>query len=377
VVIIEHLLGRETVATVMGHLRSSGLNVSVGQFVTKGYLLGYLGNSFENGGYAPHAHYGINKGNYSGDFAISCDGKWVYAGYANYPNACVQSDWYDPTDFNQVHQTLRTHPNGTVVQVPSGGVYVLHSGMKRHVDSSLAFNSWYESSEIVPVSDSELAQYAECCPVGYRSGKLVQDRDTYKVYFITNENPYNPAIPEYFLGRLRWVTSPQILADCFPGNPVIWDENRTLTVHRPQGLEGPPISTKCSQTGTYGTHPNGTPVIYSSSVYILESGSKRPLIGAAVSTWLFWPDVVGISLNEGNSYPTGGTAGFRPGRLIQNSSGAIYSVTNDGNFALANKRHVADPFTLACLYPGESWTPVLDADANLHPSGAPVQVSVC
>jgi hypothetical protein len=102
VIIIEHVLGGETVASVMGHLRSSGLNVSVGQSVTKGYLLGYLGTSSQNGGWAPHSHFGVNKGAYTGQ-STGCDGKWVYAGYA--VDACVQSDWYDPSNFYSDHAT--------------------------------------------------------------------------------------------------------------------------------------------------------------------------------------------------------------------------------------------------------------------------------
>lgn len=91
VVIIEHYLSTgEYVTTIMGHMRSD-IQVAVGQEVSKGQLLGYLGDSSQNGGYVPHSHFGTNKGTYAGDNATTCGGEWVYAGYTDC--SYVNSDW--------------------------------------------------------------------------------------------------------------------------------------------------------------------------------------------------------------------------------------------------------------------------------------------
>jgi murein DD-endopeptidase MepM/ murein hydrolase activator NlpD len=100
VIIIEHDTGQEILTTVMGHLRAD-VQVTVGNTVTNGQLLGFLGDSDQNGGWNPHIHFGIHKGAYSGDNAIDCGSGWVYAGYS--ANTCVEADWYIPTEFINFH----------------------------------------------------------------------------------------------------------------------------------------------------------------------------------------------------------------------------------------------------------------------------------
>src|SRR3989338_6763203 len=80
VIVIEHKIPNDFVCTVMGHLRPD-VKVSVGQYVTKGQLLGYLGTRLQNGGWDEHIHFGINKSNYSGDYSTTCGSDWVYGGY--------------------------------------------------------------------------------------------------------------------------------------------------------------------------------------------------------------------------------------------------------------------------------------------------------
>jgi hypothetical protein len=51
-----------TFYSLYGHLNAPGLQVSQGQVVSKGQLLGYLGNYAENGGWAEHLHFSIYTG---------------------------------------------------------------------------------------------------------------------------------------------------------------------------------------------------------------------------------------------------------------------------------------------------------------------------
>ena len=102
VIVIEHKIPNDFVCTVMGHLRPD-VKVSVGQYVTKGQLLGYLGTRLQNGGWDEHIHFGINKGSYAGDYATTCGSDWVYGGYTSCES--VKNDWHDPSDFINNYQT--------------------------------------------------------------------------------------------------------------------------------------------------------------------------------------------------------------------------------------------------------------------------------
>ena len=108
VVIIEHDTGGETVTSVLGHLRARDLRVAVGQSVRRGEIVGYLGDSSENGGYVPHIHFGIRRGGYAGDFALACDNKWAYGGYAGHE--CVRDEWYVPSAFVISHSNMTCTP---------------------------------------------------------------------------------------------------------------------------------------------------------------------------------------------------------------------------------------------------------------------------
>lgn len=96
-IIVEHQLpagdpSGSHIVSVYGHLRNTDLQVGLGE-VSKGALLGYLGNYYQNGCWSEHIHFGIRKGAYSST--------WVYWGYGN---ATVLADWLHPTNFVNGHQ---------------------------------------------------------------------------------------------------------------------------------------------------------------------------------------------------------------------------------------------------------------------------------
>ncbi len=107
IVIIEHNINnQEYICSVNGHMRGYDLQVSVGQFVRRGDVLGFLGTESENGGWPPHFHLGINKGEYRGDFEPGCPnnpGEWWYSGYTRCQN--YLNNWYVPTDFINSNQS--------------------------------------------------------------------------------------------------------------------------------------------------------------------------------------------------------------------------------------------------------------------------------
>jgi len=92
-VIIEHDLppgdpyGSKS-CTLYGHLRDWDKQVSEGQGVSRGQLLGYLGTTLENGGYPPHLHFAVFKNGYSET--------WIYYGYDGLGDI---NDCWRPSDF--------------------------------------------------------------------------------------------------------------------------------------------------------------------------------------------------------------------------------------------------------------------------------------
>ncbi len=72
-----------------GHLNGDNVPVTVGQEVSRGQIIGYLGNSSQNGCWVEHIHFGINKGPY-------VESPWKYYGYGD---ADALDDWEDPAAY--------------------------------------------------------------------------------------------------------------------------------------------------------------------------------------------------------------------------------------------------------------------------------------
>lgn len=119
-VILECWTGTECVTPIVGHMFASTLQVKVGQTIGKGMTIGYIADKSNNGGWAPHSHFGIHKGEYSkyGE-NFACDGGWYYGGYAN--TGCVYNDWYDPDVFMKTHIAYNFKPNGLTCKGPITG----------------------------------------------------------------------------------------------------------------------------------------------------------------------------------------------------------------------------------------------------------------
>ena len=74
-IILKHQLENSIFYTLYGHLSLESIqNLKIGTFFKKGEQLARLGDSSENGDYAPHLHFQIikNIGNYMGDYPGVC-----------------------------------------------------------------------------------------------------------------------------------------------------------------------------------------------------------------------------------------------------------------------------------------------------------------
>lgn len=107
-IIIRHI-EPESVTTLYGHLRLSDSPVSVGQNVTAGQVIGYLGSPFsaETSGARKHLHFGIHKGS-----ALDING------YEQSPTA-TSSNWYDPNAWLAANGQPPTTASPTLAPSPA------------------------------------------------------------------------------------------------------------------------------------------------------------------------------------------------------------------------------------------------------------------
>ncbi|MBM4139887.1 MAG: M23 family metallopeptidase [Nitrospira sp.] len=82
---------KNPICHVYGHLRYdsylAATKVKLNKLIDRGWIIGRLGTSSENGGYTPHLHFGARKGRYTST--------WVYWGYST--SSSVLSQWYKPS----------------------------------------------------------------------------------------------------------------------------------------------------------------------------------------------------------------------------------------------------------------------------------------
>lgn|GEM_PF-3510569 len=88
------------VVSLYGHLDASSFQVTEGQEISRGQLIGYLGDSSVNGGWPPHLHFAIRDGRYVDAWAGE---PWVYAGYGDEEE---MANWFMPTDYIEAHKHI-------------------------------------------------------------------------------------------------------------------------------------------------------------------------------------------------------------------------------------------------------------------------------
>jgi murein DD-endopeptidase MepM/ murein hydrolase activator NlpD len=103
VMLIEHRFNEMYVVSLYGHVSTRrGFEVSEGEAVSRGELIGYIADDDEDGGsWGPHLHFGIRSGRFSLAERI-CD-HWRYVGYTRSCPGMTHEEhlalWLDPTDF--------------------------------------------------------------------------------------------------------------------------------------------------------------------------------------------------------------------------------------------------------------------------------------
>lgn len=134
----------------------------------------------------------------------------------------------DPVKFN----------DGTVVQAPDGGVFVIENGLKRAITTREAFDELgYSAENIIPVSDSELNLYKRGDDItsaakSYPDGTLVRSPENGGIYLL--EGNYRKPVRDrlIFENRFKWSKVIDISSKRFAqykeGNPVLFKDGTLI-----------------------------------------------------------------------------------------------------------------------------------------------------
>ena len=168
-VILECWTGSECVSPFVAHLNANTLQVRAGDNVTVGKtILGYIADSQNNGGWAPHIHYGIRKGGYSSFVYSGCSSAvWSYAGYPGDCYAAMVNDMHSPTSFTNAHQSTCAT---TTDYYPVPLTYVSASG-----NALTASTWWQEDSASALIPYGSVAELASGAVKTSFSGKFTAD----------------------------------------------------------------------------------------------------------------------------------------------------------------------------------------------------------
>jgi len=158
VILIEHTLenrAQDKVVSLYGHLRISDVEVTENQFVSKGQLIGHLGNTEENGGWGEHIHFGIHKGSY-----VDVNKEWIYWGLN--PDREEMNNWYIPTSFINSFAVTSADPDDLGKIITGAGVggrshvrIFTKDGVVMKDTDFFAFSEQYTGGADVAIGDTD------------------------------------------------------------------------------------------------------------------------------------------------------------------------------------------------------------------------------
>lgn len=139
-VVIEHKLPDNTqIISIYGHLSRQKYLITPDQDVVKGQLLGYIGETWENGGWAPHLHMGIKKGPWDNVNKLF-EGRTDLAGLAKFNK---------PSDFLNLIRSVNTND-----------VYRLSNlGSKAYVSAASMTSCGWRPDDVRLVSSTEMSNH--------------------------------------------------------------------------------------------------------------------------------------------------------------------------------------------------------------------------
>lgn len=210
---------------------------------------------------------------------------------------------------------LRQFPDQTLIR-HSGGVAVVEDGKRRPIINPEVFVSRYRWEDVIDVTEEEWRQYREGEVVKLRSGMVVRETNSGRIYIVSR-------------GTKVYVPTPQLFIEM----GYKWDNITVL----PDGTLG---TLENGGTLRRGKHPDGSLITAEGKgVEYLEDGKKRPIPTPEIFDKQFrWEDLVKISLEEWDSYSRGPAVYYPDGTIIREQNSPDVYVISDGE-----RRKVTSP----------------------------------
>jgi hypothetical protein len=177
-------------------------------------------------------------------------------------------------------------PNYSLVQVPTGSIYLLVGNEKRPIVSKDIFKKiGFNTEEIINVGAEELNSYADGQTItaasSYPTGKLLQDPKSGGIFYIESGYKYP-------------ITDKVFLTTKFKGKKI----TRGTTLELNKYTKGSPVLFEDGELLTSDSSP---------IVYLISQGRKRPFINGDIFTRLGYKftNVIKVSPQLLAQYPTG------------------------------------------------------------------------
>lgn len=240
------------------------------------------------------------------------------------------------------------YPDGTVLQSPSGDVYLIQGGLKRRFANKGALKTRVDATRIIPVSEAALASFQEGASIKFNDYSLVHVPSG-TVYLLVGDRKRPIESMEVFraIGF-----NPEEIDDVTDEDLEPYAEGDTITLKSAY-----PTGTLLQNNKTGG-------------VYFVENGVKRPILSAEIMK-INWPNkkISSVSPATLEKYPSAEPAKFRDGELITSpgSNKTVFVVSN------GMRRPIVSGQAFEQL--GYSWKRIVytsDEAVDLHPIGEPV-----
>lgn len=177
-----------------------------------------------------------------------------------------------------------TFSNYSLLKASNGNIFLLVDGLKRQIASLKIFREiGFNPEEVIPVDDSDLAQYPEGKPITtpYPNGTLLQDQSSGAVFYVKDEIKY-PIIDKI------------ILENNFFYNRIIKVKSEKLN----EFINGSPI--KLNDGTLIKTRDQST-------IYVIAQGKRLPIANIETFEALgyLWKNVLTVSETVLNIHPLG------------------------------------------------------------------------
>lgn len=193
-------------------------------------------------------------------------------------------------------------PTGALIKAKnSPNIYLIENGSKRYIPTPLIFESQFSWDNIITTTAEEISSYPDGPTVKFKNGTVIKDKNS--AYVIENEL-VRPIVSAAVFDSLGYKWSNVLSASDFEIN----------------------LHSRGEMVTRVDAHPDGTLVSAGGPVYWLEGGKKRYIPSPGIFIARFKAkDIITISQGELDSYPLGDHIVFPDGYLIADDN-SVYLI---------------------------------------------------